>query len=134
LYAPACSDPGCEDTSQFDEAVSIASQADAVVLIYGLGPDLEGEGHDRTSMALPGFQPQLLQQIRQATNKPVIGVLIHGGSLTLGSTVGNLDAIIDAYYPGMQGGNAIADAIFGFYNPGGKKNNNNNNNNNNKIN
>ncbi len=68
-----------------------------------------------------GYQPQLLQAIRQAApNKPLIVVLVHGGSITLHNLTDYMDALIDCWYPGMQGGNAVADVLFGFYNPAGR--------------
>jgi len=120
-YALGCAVAACPDTSQFNAAIQAAKQSDVVILTLGLDETIESEGNDRTSLTLPGYQPQLLQAIRQAIpNKPLIGVLIHGGSITLQNNVNNLDALIDAWYPGMEGGNAIADVLFGYYNPAGR--------------
>ena len=111
------------------EAVNVASQADAVVLVLGLNERLEGEemkveadgfeGGDRTSLNLPSNQEELMKAIK-ATGKPVILVLINGSALSINWANDNVPAILTAGYPGQQGGNAIADVLFGDYNPAGR--------------
>ncbi|MEO8240300.1 MAG: glycoside hydrolase family 3 C-terminal domain-containing protein [Flavobacterium sp.] len=111
------------------EAVQIASQADAVILVLGLNERLEGEemkveadgfeGGDRTSLNLPANQEELMKAMA-ATGKPVILVLINGSALSINWANDNLPAILTAGYPGQQGGNAIADVLFGDYNPAGR--------------
>ena len=120
LYSPGCIDPSCEDPHGFEDAVITAKLADVVIFVYGLGPNIESEGRDRKVLELPGLQNNLLDQIRKNVSVPIVGVLIHGGSIALGDSVKNVDALIDAWYPGMQGGTAIADVLFGNYNPGGR--------------
>jgi beta-glucosidase len=111
------------------EAVNVANQADAVVLVLGLNERLEGEemkveadgfeGGDRTSLNLPSNQEELMKAI-MATGKPVILVLINGSALSINWANDNVPAILTAGYPGQQGGNAIADVLFGDYNPAGR--------------
>jgi beta-glucosidase len=111
------------------EAVNTARQADAVVMCLGISPALEGEemtvsvagfrGGDRTDIALPKAQEDLLKAIR-ATGKPVVVVLLNGSALAVNWANENVPAILDAWYPGQEGGAAIADVLFGDYNPGGR--------------
>lgn len=111
------------------EAVQTANQADAVILVLGLNERLEGEemkveadgfdGGDRTSLNLPSNQEELMKAIT-ATGKPVILVLINGSALAVNWANDNVPAILTAGYPGQQGGNAIADVLFGDYNPAGR--------------
>lgn len=112
-----------------NEAVQVANQADAVVLVLGLNERLEGEemkveadgfeGGDRTSLNLPANQEELMKAI-VATGKPVTLVLINGSALSINWANDNVPAILTAGYPGQQGGNAIADVLFGDYNPAGR--------------
>ncbi|WP_281337200.1 beta-glucosidase [Flavobacterium eburneipallidum] len=111
------------------EAIQVANQADAVVLVLGLNERLEGEemkveadgfeGGDRTSLNLPSNQEELMKAI-VATGKPVTLVLINGSALSINWANDNVPAILTAGYPGQQGGNAIADVLFGDYNPAGR--------------
>jgi len=111
------------------EAVQTANQADAVILVLGLNERLEGEemkveadgfnGGDRTSLNLPANQEELMKAVK-ATGKPVILVLINGSALSINWANDNIPAILTAGYPGQQGGNAIADVLFGDYNPAGR--------------
>jgi len=111
------------------KAVQTAEQADAVVLVLGLNERLEGEemkvesdgfnGGDRTSLDLPANQEELMKAVK-ATGKPVVLVLINGSALSVNWANDNLPAILTAGYPGQQGGNAIADVLFGDYNPAGR--------------
>ncbi|MDX1286376.1 MAG: glycoside hydrolase family 3 C-terminal domain-containing protein, partial [Draconibacterium sp.] len=111
------------------EAIEIAKQADAVILVLGLSQRLEGEempiqvdgfeGGDRTHLKLPATQRDLMQAI-EATGKPVVLVLLNGSALAVNWADDNLDAIISAGYPGQEGGTAVADVLFGDYNPSGR--------------
>ncbi|MFY0256231.1 glycoside hydrolase family 3 C-terminal domain-containing protein [Chitinophaga sp. 30R24] len=102
-----------------DDAVSKAQQADVIVAVVGEDEKRVGESLSRTDLALPGRQLQLLQALH-ATGKPVIAVLINGQPLTINWEQQNLPAIMEAWFPGPQGGTAIAEALFGDYNPGGR--------------
>ena len=110
-------------------AIETANQADAVILVLGLNERLEGEemkveadgfeGGDRTSLNLPANQEELIKAMT-ATGKPIVLVLINGSALSINWANDNVPAILTAGYPGQQGGNAIADVIFGDYNPAGR--------------
>jgi len=119
--------PGAE--SPFDAAVSAAKAADAVIYVGGLTAEVEGEemrvsypgfaGGDRTDIALPAVQQKLLEALH-ATGKPVVLVLTTGSAVGLKWAQENLPAILVAWYPGQQGGTAVADVLFGDANPAGR--------------
>lgn len=112
-----------------DEAVGAARQADAVIMVLGIAPALEGEemkvdvegfrGGDRTDISLPKAQERLLKAVT-ATGKPAVLVLLNGSALAVNWADENVSAILDAWYPGQEGGTALADVLFGDYNPGGR--------------
>jgi beta-glucosidase len=116
-------------TDMLQKALDAAKEADAVVLVLGLSQRLEGEemsikidgflGGDRTNLNLPATQEKLLDEVT-ATGKPVIVVLMNGGALSVNSAQAKASAILLAGYPGQQGGNAVADVLFGDYNPAGR--------------
>lgn len=111
------------------EALALAADADLVVLCMGLNPHLEGEemkvdvkgfnGGDREEITLPESQQRLIKEIHKL-GKPVVLVLMNGSALAINWEAANLPAILEAWYPGQSGGTAIADVIFGDYNPGGR--------------
>ena len=114
---------GCQVNSPWTggigEAVAVATAADYVVLMLGLNLTVEDEGLDRHNITLPGVQEQLAQAII-GCGKPTVVVLINGGIIAIDWLSSNAPAIIEAFYPGFHGATAIASAIFGQYNPGGK--------------
>ena len=112
------------------EAVRVAQRADVVVAFIGLSPDLEGEenggmhvegfsGGDRTDVALPRVQQDLLEALG-ATGKPIVAVLMNGSAVAATWAAQNAHAILDAWYPGEEGGTAIAETLAGVNNPGGR--------------
>jgi beta-glucosidase len=101
------------------EAVRVARDADAVVVAVGETAEMSGEAASRTSLDLPGRQLELLQAIQQ-TGKPYVVVLMNGRPLAINWLAENSPAILEAWFSGTQGGNAIADVLFGDVNPGGK--------------
>ena len=115
--------------SPYAEAVNVAKQADTVVLVLGLSSQLEGEemsvhepgflGGDRTDINLPARQQALLEAVA-ATGKPVVLVLMSGSALAVNWADENVPAIVQAWYPGEEGGAALADVLFGDYNPAGR--------------
>ena len=103
----------------FNKAVDTARRSDVVVLALGELANMSGEGASRASLDLPGKQQQLLEAV-MATGKPVVLVLISGRPLNLSWAAEHVPAILEAWYPGTEGGNAIADILFGDANPAGK--------------
>ena len=111
------------------EAVEAAQKAEVVIMMMGLSPALEGEempvqvegfvGGDRTDIQLPRPQEELLRRIH-ALGKPMVLVLLNGSALAVNWAAENIPAIVEAWYPGQAGGDAIADVLFGDYNPGGR--------------
>jgi beta-glucosidase len=116
-------------TDILSDAINVARHADAVVLCLGLSPRLEGEemdvqvegfsGGDRVTLDLPASQEELLRAIG-ALKKPTVLVLLNGSAVAVNWADAHIPAIVEAWYPGEQAGNAIADVIFGDYNPGGR--------------
>ena len=108
-----------DEQAEIDKAVENARQADVAVVVLGGGQRTCGENKSRTSLDLPSRQLQLLQAI-QATGKPVVLILINGRPLSINWADKFVPAILEAWYPGSKGGTALADILFGDYNPGGK--------------
>ena len=112
-----------------EEAVAAAKEADASVLVLGISAGLEGEemtvavegfrGGDRTDISLPKSQEALLKAVA-ATGKPVVVVLLSGSAIAVNWAKANVPAILHAWYPGGEGGTAVADVLFGDYNPAGR--------------
>jgi beta-glucosidase len=102
-----------------DEAVTAAKGADVAVVVLGDSPQTTGESKSRTSLDLPGRQLDLLKAI-SATGTPVVLVLINGRPMSINWPAANTPAILCANFPGAQGGTAVADVLFGDYNPSGK--------------
>ena len=135
IYAPGCdlvtTEPGFwgeAPTSGFAEALAAAERADVAILCLGLSPKLEGEegevansdgGGDRNRLELPGMQEELLKAV-STLGKPIVLVLFNGSPVAINWAQENIPAIIEAWYPGEEGGTALAEVIFGDYNPGGR--------------
>ena len=130
-YAPGCDNVVCDKKSSFQAAVSLAKPADYVVMVMGLNSAVEGEGHDRKQtmcegkevplLGLPGCQLDLVEAIAEV-NPRVVVVLINGGPLSIQDLLDNQKVlgILEAFYPGAVGGTAVADVLFGNFNPSGK--------------
>ncbi|HTB82289.1 MAG TPA: beta-glucosidase BglX [Candidatus Sulfotelmatobacter sp.] len=114
---------GCDiDTTNrdgFAAAVAAAQNADVAILVLGEAGNMSGESKSRTSINLPGVQTELLQAIKK-TGKPVVVVLMNGRPLALEEESQTADALLEAWFPGTEGGPAIADVLFGAENPSGK--------------
>jgi beta-glucosidase len=110
---------GCGSDAGFGEAVAVAQAADQVVLALGETREMSGEANARSTLDLPGRQEELLRAIK-ATGKPVAVVLFNGRPLALENIIGDAPAILEAWFPGVQAGPAVADVVFGKVNPGGK--------------
>lgn len=133
LYAEGC-DLTSEDKTGFDAAIAYVKQSDiAVVVVGGTSAILSGigwgggtndintsgEGFDRASLKLPGVQLDLIKELKK-TGKPIILVMLNGRAYSLPWIKENVDAIVEAWYPGEMGGNAISDILLGKINPSGK--------------
>lgn len=103
----------------FQEAVAVARRADLVVMVLGENADMAGEAASRASLDLPGRQEELLEAV-VALGKPVVLVLLNGRPLSINWAAEHVPAILEAWEPGSEGGNAVADILFGDVNPGGK--------------
>jgi beta-glucosidase len=112
-------DPDRAEQLMIDSAARVASLADAAVVVLGGNTQTAGENKSRTSLDLPGYQLRLIKAVK-ATGKPVVVVLIGAQPMTINWIDKNVDGIIYAGYPGVQGGTALADVLFGDYNPGAK--------------
>ncbi len=131
IYAQGCN--LCNtDTAGFAEAVAAAQKADVVIAIMGLSQLIEGEegqeegikgglrsAGDRTDIKLPGVQDALLQAVA-ATGKPLVVVLLNGSAVAVNWAAAHANAIVEIWYPGEEGGTALADVLFGDYNPAGR--------------
>lgn len=117
------------DNDPYKRVLDAARKADVIVMTGGISPTLEGEemginlegfqGGDRTDIELPKAQRDLLKVLKK-TGKPVVLVLLNGSALGLGWEDENIPAILEGWYPGQEGGTAIADVLFGDYNPAGR--------------
>jgi beta-glucosidase len=118
LYAKGCE---IDDTSKagFEEAIAIANQADVVIMDVGEAPDMSGEAKSRSNLHLPGVQEDLIRVIR-ATGKPVVVMISAGRPLIFNWTADHVPAILYTWWLGTRAGNAMADVLFGDYNPSGK--------------
>ena len=104
---------------QFDELAKDVADADAIIVIGGISAQIEGEGGDKSTIELPDVQQRLIRAMH-ATGKPVVVVNCSGSAMAFGSVKGCYDALLQAWYPGQGGAQALAEVIFGDYNPGGK--------------
>lgn len=125
VYAAGCASVECVDQSGFAEAVAAVKAARVAVVVLGTKHDCddpvacEAEGHDRTSIEFAGQQLALAAALAR-TGTPLVCVLVHGGSMAMRSLLDDCDAIVDTWFPGAQGGNALADVLFGHVNPAGR--------------
>jgi beta-glucosidase len=111
-------DAGVADdwSASIDSAVSLARVSDVAVVVAGVE---EGEFRDRALLGLPGHQEELIERVAQA-GKPVVVVLIGGSAITMGPWLDRVSAVVDAWYPGEEGGHAVADVLFGDSDPAGR--------------
>ena len=118
LYAKGCSIEG-DNKDGFAEAIATAKEADVVILSIGERRDMSGEAKSRSNINIPGVQEDLLKELL-ATGKPVVVLINAGRPLVFNYTADNAPAILYTWWLGSEAGNAIADVLFGDYNPAGK--------------
>ncbi|MBP6758620.1 MAG: glycoside hydrolase family 3 C-terminal domain-containing protein [Flavobacterium sp.] len=118
LYAKGCEIEG-ENKDGFAEAIGVANQADVVIISVGEKRDMSGEAKSRSSIGLPGVQEELIKAVH-ATGKPVVVLINAGRPLIFNWTADNVPAVLYTWWLGTEAGNAIADVLFGDYNPSGK--------------
>lgn len=114
---------GCDvetgTAEELNEAITTAAKADVIVLALGENSEMSGEAGCRADIRLPEVQLQLISQLKQL-QKPIVAVLFNGRPLDLHGVIDEVDAVLEAWYPGTEGGNAIADILYGDKNPSGK--------------
>ena len=117
-YAKGCEIEGAS-TEGFENAVRTAKESDVAIVVVGETREMSGEAASRSSLDLPGVQEELVKAIYE-TGVPLVEVLLNGRPLSISWSAEHVPAILEAWFPGIQGGYALADVIFGNYNPGGK--------------
>ncbi len=118
IYAKGCNIDDT-DQSKIKEAVAASRNTDLTILVLGEAANMTGEAASRASLDLPGIQQYMAEEVLK-TGKPVVVVLMNGRPLTITRLNDYFPAIIEAWYPGTEAGNAVADVLFGDYNPSGK--------------
>ncbi|CAK0895339.1 unnamed protein product, partial [Prorocentrum cordatum] len=140
-FAAGCRSVSCPDQTAFAEAEAAAAAADVTVVVLGLRYDAiegcvnctandppdtcatsgcESEGFDRITIELPPNQYALVRALRRRTSRPLVGVFVHGGAFALKNLGSDLDAMLDAWYPGEAAGEAVASILFGEHSPAGR--------------
>ena len=105
--------------NDFSDVVAQVKDADVIIVIGGISAQMEGEGGDKADIELPMVQQRLVKAMH-ATGKPVVFVNCSGSCIAFGSVKGEFDALLQAWYPGQGGSQALAEVLFGDYNPSGK--------------
>lgn len=121
-YQMGCDSVACKNDTFIFGAMEAARTSDATVIFVGIDLSVEAESLDRVDLLLPGYQTQLVQQVATVSKGPVVLVILSAGGIDISfaKNNSNIKAIIWAGYPGEEGGRAIAEVIFGKYNPGQK--------------
>lgn len=117
-YAKGC-EPNSHDTSGFDEAIKAAEKSDIIVAMMGEAKEMSGEASSRSDISIPQIQIELLKELKKL-KKPIVLVLFNGRPLAMPWASENMDAILEAWFPGNEAGNALVDVLFGKFNPQGK--------------
>ena len=110
---------GIPDPHKFDRAVEAAGKADVTIVVAGIDDSVEGEGRDRSSLHLPGDQSDLIKAVMKANPRTVV-VLQNGGPVSVNWCAAHVPAILETFCNGEEGGHALADVLFGKYNPAGR--------------
>jgi len=118
LYSKGC-EINSNEPENFDEAVKTARQADVVIMVIGEAGEMTGEAHSRAYLDIPGNQLDLLKAVNN-TGKPIVVLLANGRPLSIKWINDNIPSIVETWFLGTEAGNAVADVVFGDYNPSGK--------------
>jgi beta-glucosidase len=118
LYAKGC-EVDSNTPEDFTTALNVARQGDVVIMVIGESGNMTGEAHSRASIGIPGNQVALLKEIKKL-GKPVVVLLSNGRPLTIPWVAENINGIVETWFLGTEAGNAVADVLFGDYNPSGK--------------
>ena len=120
IHEKGCEFVNCTHDKLVHSAANAANKADATIVFIGINLDIEAEWIDRNDILLPGYQTYLLNKVAEASKGPVIVVIMSAGpiDISVAKIHPKVSAILWAGYPGEQGGRAIADVVFGNYNPG----------------
>ncbi|MEI6694446.1 MAG: glycoside hydrolase family 3 C-terminal domain-containing protein [Bacteroidota bacterium] len=105
-----------KETEEINKAVELAKKSEVAIVVVGIE---EGEFRDRAYLSLPGRQEEMINKIA-ALGKPMVVILVGGSAVTMNNWIKNVPALLDVWYPGEEGGNAVADVLFGDYNPAGR--------------
>ncbi|XP_073126538.1 probable beta-D-xylosidase 5 [Henckelia pumila] len=122
IYEMGCADVACKNDSMVFQAVKASKKADATVVVVGIDLSVEAESLDREDLLLPGYQSRLIKLVAAQSKGPVVVVVMSAGGIDISSArdSSKVHSILWAGYPGEEGGQAIADVVFGKYNPGGR--------------
>ncbi|MDF1611483.1 glycoside hydrolase family 3 N-terminal domain-containing protein [Stygiobacter electus] len=107
------------DKSGFNEAIQLAKKSDVIIAVVGEGRYMNGEAASRATLDIPGVQEDLLKELKK-TGKPIVVVLMNGRPLTIPWVQENVNSILEIWNPGIKAGDAVADILFGDFNPSGK--------------
>jgi beta-glucosidase len=118
LYAKGCDVRG-DSTEGLRDAADKAKAADVAIVVVGESREMSGEAGCRSTLDLPGVQERLVREVCE-TGAPVVMVLLNGRPMSISWPAEHVPAILEAWHPGIQGGNAVADLLFGDFNPGGR--------------
>ncbi|KNA05122.1 hypothetical protein SOVF_193270 [Spinacia oleracea] len=122
FYQPGCQNVKCVDKQHIEAAARVAAIADVVVLVVGLDQSIEAEGLDRVNLTLPGYQKMLVEKVTSSAKGKVILVIMSAGpvDVSFATKLRKIRAILWVGYPGQDGGEAIAQVVFGHHNPSGR--------------
>ncbi|GAB4853431.1 hypothetical protein Ancab_017622 [Ancistrocladus abbreviatus] len=122
VYEPGCDWVSCGDELLIRAATEAAAKADAAVVMVGLNQSMETEGLDRVTLRLPQCQEKLVEEVARCAKDTVVPVIMAGGpvDVSFSRNLSNIGGIMWAGYPGQDGGNAIAQVVFGDFNPSGR--------------
>ena len=111
-------EPPFDEAAEFERAVALAREADVAIVVVGTTAEVESEGFDRTSLALPGRQDELVRRVNEAQPRTV--VVVNSGAPVLLPWLDEVPGVLLCWFPGQEAGNALADVLFGAAEPGGR--------------